>query len=235
MKIALISFSIILVITLATVWSTRSHITRYFIGTSFEWRQEITLHVKTPDGPRSASSVQQMKVKYFPDGMFAAGTERVYELQGEAVVLELGQGRVLFALIGSDEMAERTYWDLWDRDYRGKMLQIVTRQIGKPARVIPRKYYPRLVTFSDLNDPTSVSLVEPDDLAASFGEGYAFEKITIAVTHEQETEGFVKEVLGEDFFRRWVGTYRAALERGVRDPFFDTLAGQLNRSHFSKR
>jgi hypothetical protein len=39
---------------------------------------------------------------------------------------------------------------------------------------LPREpYRPLLVTFADINDPASVQRVDPDDLAASFGPGYA--------------------------------------------------------------
>jgi hypothetical protein len=51
------------------------------------------------------------------------------------------------------------------------------------------------VTFSDISDPTSVALVDPDDLAASFGAGYALEAVTVEVTQEPVTEGVVEGVL----------------------------------------
>lgn len=100
---------------------------------------------------------------------------------------------------------------------------------------VPRKFYPRLVTFEDISDPMSVQLVNPDDLGASFGEGYAIDKITISATHKHVTNGVVEAVLGSNYFQLRAGIHKEALNRGARDPYFDTLAGQLNRSHFLKQ
>ncbi len=41
--------------------------------------------------------------------------------------------------------------------------------------VVPEVEYPLMVTFADIADPASVILVNPDDLAASFGPGGAAE------------------------------------------------------------
>ena len=55
--------------------------------------------------------------------------------------------------------------------------------------------FPRFVTFEDLTDPSSARLVDPLDLAAIFGEGVSFEKLTTSVTNEDVTEGVVEELL----------------------------------------
>ena len=52
-----------------------------------------------------------------------------------------------------------------------------------------------LVTFGDLDDPTSVAEVDPDDLAASFGEGYALKRITVQITDDPVTTG-IEQRLG---------------------------------------
>jgi hypothetical protein len=45
------------------------------------------------------------------------------------------------------------------------------------------------VKFRDLNDPTSVEVVDPNDLAASFGPGVKLVEATIAVTPDAVTDG----------------------------------------------
>ena len=65
------------------------------------------------------------------DARAVQGAERKYDLRGEAVVADLGDGRYLFALIGSNEMAERAYWDLMGDDHdRGALLRAIRRQKG---------------------------------------------------------------------------------------------------------
>ena len=72
----------------------------------------------------------------------------------------------------------------------------IERQVGEPPRDVPRKYWPVLVTFTDISDPTSVQLVDPDDLSAVFGEGFALRAVTLEITDAPVTSGVVEGVLG---------------------------------------
>lgn len=46
-----------------------------------------------------------------------------------------------------------------------------------------------LVTFTNPADPKSVTRVDPNQLTASFGPGYALEAITVEVTKDKVTRG----------------------------------------------
>ncbi|WP_447971531.1 hypothetical protein [Nitrospira sp. M1] len=61
--------------------------------------------------------------------------------------------------------------------------------------VLP-EYYPLLVTFTDIHDPTTVKKVESDDLTAMFGPGVTLKRITLEITDEPVTEGEIEQVLG---------------------------------------
>lgn len=52
-----------------------------------------------------------------------------------------------------------------------------------------------MVTFGDEADPTSVAEVDPDDLAATFGEGVKVKRITVELTDDPVTTG-IEERLG---------------------------------------
>jgi hypothetical protein len=41
-----------------------------------------------------------------------------------------------------------------------------------------------MVTFSDLQNPRSAKIVDPDDLAATFGPGYRLKRLSITLTKE---------------------------------------------------
>lgn len=146
------------------------------------WNQKITVAVDGPSGPVSASSVTQMRI--VPSGMLTGDGRRfnIY-LRGEAVVLDTGAAgggpRYLFALL-------RQY----DR----------VRTKGEPMILTPDRY-PLLVTFADIADPASVKRVDPYDLAASFGPGYALKSVTLEVTDEAATQGRMEQVLG------WLGEH----------------------------
>ena len=166
----------------------------------YNWNQKLTLQIDTPNGPVNASSITRMGVEYYPGGLPLAGTERSYHLTGEAVAADLGDGRYLFALLPGNEMAEHAYWDFFgDGVSRGALLAHVRDQVGQPPRPVPADFVPLLVTFDDLSDPASVKRVDPADLAATFGAGYALKGITLAITDAPVTEGVVEGVLG------WLG------------------------------
>jgi len=170
------------------------------------WHQKTTMAVETPSGPVEASSV--VKVESFFGRMPLSGNEVSYKVAGEAVVLDLGAGRYLFALLSeSSHEAERFYRALgYDYGDRGEKLEGIARMQGT-SRLLEPGNYPRLVTFGDINDPTSVERVDPADLAASFGPGYSLASITLEITDEPVTQGRVEAVLG------WWCEYR---KRGAR-------------------
>ena len=159
-------------------------------GHGYGWHQEVRLVVETPEGEVVGRSVQAVEATYYKQSM---GNEVSYKLTGEAVVADLGEGRYLFALLGSGGWAEGVYRDL---GYRPAVYRAIKRQKGEAPRVLTEKQYPRLVTFGDVSDPATVQAVEPCDLAATFGEGYALKEVTFGITREPVTEGEVEKVLG---------------------------------------
>ncbi len=62
-------------------------------------------------------------------------------------------------------------------------------------RQIDTKDYPVLATFTDVNDSTTVKVVEPDNLEDTFGSGVSLKRITLEITDEPVTEGHVERAL----------------------------------------
>lgn len=156
------------------------------------WRQKLVVEVETPQGVVTGASVIQVE-SWFGQ-LPASGNEVNYEVTGEATVVDFGGGRYLFALLGGS--AERFYHAVEDRSRdRGRDLDRIARMQGE-SRILKPDNYPTLVTFADINDPSSVTRVDPDDLAAGFGPGYALSSITLAITDEPVTKGRVEAVLG---------------------------------------
>ncbi len=58
-----------------------------------------------------------------------------------------------------------------------------------------------LVIFDDITKPETVREVDPEDLAAMFGEGVRLKAVTLEITSEAVTDGRVEGVLG------WLGPY----------------------------
>lgn len=167
------------------------------------WRQKLTITVETPAGEVSASSVSA--VRWRKQWIRWDGMGWSYDLIGEAVVVEVTPGRFLFALLkgaGTTEyMGSVAAASIAGREGRvidGALFGEVQGKRGRAAGVIPvpEGQYPMLVTFDDIADPASVKLVDPADLAASFGPGVRLKAVMLEVTDEAVTEGVVERVLG---------------------------------------
>jgi len=158
----------------------------------WEWNQKLTVEVSTPEGLRSGSAVSHVSWREANAlGNYPA------DYSGEATVVDMGQGRYLFALIGEEtkQIAAHTlHAELGEQrsDYEKLFPKIMS---FRGLRDVPRDRYPLLVTFTDINDPKTVRKVDPDNLAATFGPGVSLKRITLEITDEGVTEGAMEKVL----------------------------------------
>jgi hypothetical protein len=157
------------------------------------WRQKLTLVVDTPAGEVSGSAVVEVEgnMRQLP----GSANEINYTIRGEATVVEVLPGRYLFALLGGSE--GRFYAAAKDRFpgmKREEWLPLIPGQT-EPVSLLP-DHVPLLVTFDDIAKPETVREVDPDDLAATFGEGVRLEAVTLEITEEPVTEERVEAVLG---------------------------------------
>jgi hypothetical protein len=199
----------------------------------FSWRQKLTITVETPTGEVSGSSVSA--VSWRKHWIRWDGMGWSYDLTGEAVVVEVMPGRFLFALLtgaGTTEyMGSVAAASIAGREGRvidGALFGEVQGRRGRAAGVItvPEVQYPMLVTFGDIADPASVKLVDPEDLAASFGPGVRLKAVTLEVTDEAVTEGRAKGVLG------WMPDYPEAPIIPRVDPMDFSLSATLRQRDF---
>ncbi len=160
------------------------------------YKFKMTVEVDTPEGLRSGSSVYFVRA-WRTTELITGGSSSDTELRGEAVVVDLPGGKTLFALLKIENprhqdlptMSMKTLDPAFNFDRKVSAERIANKDgIISPAEVSP-EYYPLLVTFSDLTDPTSVARVDPLNLAASFGPGVKLKRIMVAVTDEAVTTG----------------------------------------------
>ena len=168
------------------------------------YRFRMTVEVETPQGLKTGSSVYQVTAGYRPD-LQPGGKAREWAARGEAVAVDLPGGKTLFALLKTDAI----HGDLvgmsmkaLDPAFKNDIPECAKRIAGgdgtrTQADVLPSDY-PMLVTFRDINDPKSVTLVKANDLAASFGPGVQLKRIAVEVTDDAVTTG-IEEKLG------WLG------------------------------
>jgi hypothetical protein len=167
------------------------------------------LTVDTPEGMRSGSSVVEVTT-YFPGGLTRAqGYAVTSRAQGEATVVDLGARGLLFATLADEEAltnagSHGTSFGCYAPFPREKFSgnsgggasandeyaayhDELNKQ--KPKGEVPFKYLPILVRFRDPHDPGSAERVNPSDLAASFGVGVKFDRMSIEITDAPVTKG----------------------------------------------
>ncbi|MEA3039428.1 MAG: hypothetical protein QOE79_1941 [Sphingomonadales bacterium] len=161
-------------------------------GGGESYRYRMTVVVDTPQGPRTGSSVIEVRGRSTGPLAASAFTRRA---RGEAVFVDLPGGHTLFALLSSPSNgydAAGLYPVLayestlppghdWHQEFEG------LKREREPA-LLPSDAYPRLITFRDPKDAKSIEVVDPADLAAVFGPGIALKNIEIAITSDPVTK-----------------------------------------------
>jgi hypothetical protein len=169
-----------------------------------DYRYRLTVEVDTPEGLRTGSSVIEVQTSRSSENTIPTPGKINHRLRGEAVAVDLGQRGVVFALLRSErevDWAKRVMFllapappkDTEDRfaDRYAALLEI-DQLIELPESFEgydvlfdgPRPARPMLVTFSDLNDPTSVIKLDPDNLAKNLGDGVSLRRITVQMRSE---------------------------------------------------
>ncbi|MXP30135.1 hypothetical protein GRI58_15100 [Porphyrobacter algicida] len=173
-------------------------------------RYRMTVVVDTPSGERSGSSVIEAGISRGPS-LLPEMTGISYGLKGEAVAVELPDGRVMFALLAPESGGDPTGYQMHLFERAVKHDPALSAQFGpailndwrqfwpavrrsKLSFTLRRADYPMLVTFADLNDPASVKRVDPSDLAASFGNGFSLKRINVQITNDRVTTGIEKRL-----------------------------------------
>jgi hypothetical protein len=145
---------------------------------------KLSYTVEVADKPFTGASVVSVTRSYLDSWLLpgGGGTGNIYK--GEAVVVDLGEGRYLFSLLRSADSVDHAGYlatmpfedSLWPQTPRGRdvsdftvvdFVRLLKKQ--KPSTTLAPDHYPLLVTFKDINDPSSVVEVDPYDLDAAFG------------------------------------------------------------------
>lgn len=202
------------------------------------YRYRMTVEVDTPEGLKSGSSVIEVDSSLGFPGIDFSQQSWGFSTRGEAAMVDLGERGVLFALLRSEQsvdwasnvllwlipmpdMPDGTLWKEASLQRFQDMLD--NKELIELPQTLPGTDYsaarPMLVTFGDLSDPTSVAKVDPDNLAASFGEGFSLRRITVQLTDDPVTTGIDKRL-------PWL-TNLDAYRTDPDNPFTNTLPSEI--------
>jgi hypothetical protein len=165
----------------------------------------LKISAQTPQGERSGYGVVESTMS--SGIVFTGGGGVEYRASGEAIAVDLPGNKVLFSLmrgrLGTDsgaffaELVRRalafgaTPVPPLPRPYEPTEWQEERRALraARPSIVLPVSEYPLLGRFRDPSNPASFEVVDPYDLAASFGPGFALKQIVLSVTDQPLTSG----------------------------------------------
>ena len=209
----------------------------------YSWRYKMTVEVETPEGVKIGSAVRQIGNDLHGSPLSQQGNPG--DVSGEAVVVDLGERGVLFALIS--DKSDNRFSENFPLPGRIGGQGSTTPEgikyqsslpVGTKAVLNPRtpQGYPKLVTFTDMNDARSVTLVQEwernqqagkpfeqqrtlksDRFEELFGAGVKLKSITIEITDEPKTKTGILEVLPkfDDEFWKWLKTLKYGDPRRV--------------------
>ena len=176
-------------------------------GKSISYRYRLTVEVDTPEGLKTGSSVIEMTKN---DQQGIGGSSLETRVTGEAAAIDLPGGQVVFALLDQADHVARNAIDphlpelprtidWWYQDYQRMKQQTGIYELPRmgpaPFRVDGMvNAWPMLVHFRDIRDPGTVEQVDPDNVAATLGAGYAIKRITVQITDAPVTKGIEKRL-----------------------------------------
>ncbi len=178
-------------------------LTAFLAGCTSSERYKMTVEVDTPDGLRTGSAVREVWKPLDIPFPALGETSNYPNLSGEAVVVDIGDKRHLFALLASNQWGREFSTSVrlnYLYDHRNKP----PVKIDGPVEIwpIPAKSSsyaygfehgmetptPLFIAFHDEQDPSTVFVVDKKDAANSLGSGFDIRRITVERTSDPVTQ-----------------------------------------------
>jgi hypothetical protein len=157
-----------------------------YVNRDYKDRIKLTIEVQTPEGIKSGSGVIETAVWESADWgpSEARGIRR--RARGDAIFVDLGQGRNLVALLAYGPDADEGNLFGLKRGALGidKAVDWKDQAKVKGRGELPTSSLPILITFSNLNDPATARRIEPEAIDGVFGPGFKFRRAIVETTNE---------------------------------------------------
>jgi len=141
-------------------------------------KYRLTVEVMTPDGIRSASGI----LAVVPDRGYSRRGRTT--MLGEAVFVDLGQGKNLVALLAHRQDAKLDFDDINYVALRAygaaRSARVSFNEMSRQTGIVQVEgdLVPVLVSFGDRNNPATARRVAGDHAEAVLGDGYALRGLT---------------------------------------------------------
>lgn len=218
------------------------------------YRYRLTVEVETPEGLKTGSSVIEVRTQIAERPNLPDANALNIRVIGEAVSVDLGKRGMLLALLRSEDavnwaggvmelvtprppyVAGEDAYVAWHKAMlANKGLHELPRNASSNQRPWrshepndPPKDYPMLVHFTNMADPATVEIVDPDNLAAVYGQGIKLRRMTVELTRSPVTSGIGNKLI-------WLNTSSdGGLDKTMGVTAKPTLAQRLNFLDFRK-
>lgn len=165
-------------------------------GEKLNWNQKFILEVETPEGVLTSETVLQYRMSKFPKRLNKSKYSRS-GLFGETPFLKLPNGRYLFALslygIFDVPHAYEEHFGLDENTNHFSDLFPKIARSDDEIEMFPF-HMPILITFDDIDDPSTIRQINPAFLASEFGKGYKLKRFDVAVTDAPVTYGRIAQI-----------------------------------------
>lgn len=74
----------------------------------------------------------------------------------------------------------------------------------QPSIILPDEFYPRMVSFHNINDGSSLSEINHNDLESSLGKNYKIHRILLSVTNEIISEAIKNNITAPPYLMKKV-------------------------------
>jgi hypothetical protein len=189
----------------------------WFVYSVYSYRYRLIIEVETPDGLKTGSSVIEARARTQSPGL--SGRSVVPSVRGDAVFVDLGDGKNVVGLLASGRNGSRVDAPITmpmeafkARNCRESMCSWRKMLSMSGRRDLTPGQFPTIVTLGDVNGPETARVIEPGEFESVFGAGYRFKRAWIEMTDDGVTRGIkerlpwlqgFKGVTGGDFDRTW--------------------------------
>jgi hypothetical protein len=162
----------------------------------------MTVEVEVDGKMHTGSSVIEVQLETQPQFLPGVGLV-VQKVSGEAVFVDLGEGRNVVALLASGPRGQGVNFpasavpEHYRLSYTDEDLVKFPHLTGRwqlDPQAPPESSVPTLVTLGDLNDPTTAKIVRPDEFPQVFGADVKPPTITIEMTRDRVTRAIEKKL-----------------------------------------
>lgn len=174
-----------------------------YVYPTISWNQKMTVVLDVDGTEVSGSSVSRVTVVFQP-AWLPEMLPAELRFHAEAVDVAIPGEKHLFALLRSKQfnsfsymliLPHRIFHDV-DFDRHGGPRSGLDHAISRirDERAVPPDLFPVFVVFSDLNDPSSVQIVNPDEFSTKIGGGISLKSVTFSITDQRAKEHLQEEL-----------------------------------------